>query len=1687
MKKLTCPNKNHPEWKELEKELPNMAYVIWDANNGYGIDKAPNGEPSKLFSDLLSYYGGNRSAAMQAKSKIYTDGFKMWFNQGLSDINGEPKLTEGMFTSASSKTIKIDNGFNTVFRRLAREIEAVSNTAELAKSSTIHADVMGESKYLPRNAGELIDRLLLKGYYQNPELRTLADSLKKIAYTIPIFVNYDGKEGMAYTSNHRIVIDGGSFTESKDWFEKSIIHELIHHVTLEAYNRPQTQLEHEFKRALDDMYNYYKSKVGLNTKAKNDVYGLLNPEEFIAELMSNNNFLPMARVHYTAKEKLKYFWNRVLKSLTKLLTGEVGAKPSDTVKTMVKQLIEEGNRGNLRLWIGSDDMAKVRKELTSPLVKEYEKSSKIIAAKIEQGIKTRIKSLNQYGKIMDARVRKLEADLAILQDMFEKNEDKQALMEFIKHVSRETRNPIKIINQAFLEFAETGKFSLRNNQLVQLQKDLIGFYDPIIDDINEKLVIPGYFKDMSETEQAFIEQQISLITRSFDILNSKYKQLLAHRFGEILIKYGDEAGSKTIRQYIEDNTNTTAIDLGFYHTFIGSMKFVGDEGLRLIHRRIVDVENEIQRKTTEKASSFLPIVKNVKDWQVFYETDKDGNKTGYLVRDINYGVFKRDYEAFLEELGEAPINDQDKLKEYNTLKNEWLDKHAERRYTKEYYSLFNGLSQAAKVARDNIQVEISSLLLLHTDANGITNLETMSDKDWKILEGLYQKKRMLANLYHHDGTPKTGTHKDIAEELRHINEVLNENIQYTTNSVKFNQALMKKIEQLAPQLYERVKDKNIVNMLEYGRGLKFLKDYTDLAVYVTPELKKWHERNTKIAYTKEFYDELASIEKNEYGDEYLELSEKRSELRKLYRRSYDMQVDVDQMPDTVKDIIKDIDQRMAIIASENKTRKKGEKNEISKLISMEQSVFYKKQKESALSRDKVEPGFYKKWQDENHFIDRNGTLRPYSYMTYMVPLEKRHIEIVPSQMYSEIDTSSTYYNPNFDPSNPESYQPKRSLYDNSVAYKKAMADENTKAMYDAIVSTMEESNRKITFMKRPDAYKLPQISGSMWAHVSSSDNILKGFNNYVKDSVTVKNDDADYNYDNNNTRPDGSRLSTIPTHYIKMLDNPAAITNNLAGAVMAYFKMGENFKQKQEMIPELELLQQQIDKREYQPNITSESDVIRGIKEGIDALRRNRILPKQKQATNTSNRLETFYKMNIFGEKHTPITLGKWNVTKTLNNFKTFSTAVNLGLNAGVAAAGLTTSFHQHLTEAITGVYYTPKTAALAFFECVANYAQIISGWGNYTSSNKLLGLMNFNQVSRSNEEMFKRLNYNRLARFIINHLWYGGMSIGDFFTKSQILTSVYMNIKYVDGEGFISRDEYITKSEDKAKAKREFDNLGSPTLYDIYEKDGSSVKVKDKYSQYNKYLTDEFLNRTRNVVNYLCQRADGMIDETDKNRMHANVLTGFMVMHKSFILSALEDRVLKPKQWNYLLERYDEGSYKTTVRVAFQSLKYLYNLSRYGMGNISEKPIMNKLEDFEKYNVKRVGTELGLLIAYSVLSMMIGNWREEDKDSWIRTFTYYISERTVYEVGNLYNPWDVIDSFKTITPAMSTLENVKTLGSILAFWNWNDNFDKTTKYGPYEGMNKFQKAAFKVTPFKNVIEATDPNQKLKYLHGQLQ
>lgn len=74
-----CPNLSNPQVKKEFNELvdvfgEDVAYFLWDKNEGYGLDKAPSGEPSKLFLNYLDDFGGNRIKSLKAVAKDIISG-----------------------------------------------------------------------------------------------------------------------------------------------------------------------------------------------------------------------------------------------------------------------------------------------------------------------------------------------------------------------------------------------------------------------------------------------------------------------------------------------------------------------------------------------------------------------------------------------------------------------------------------------------------------------------------------------------------------------------------------------------------------------------------------------------------------------------------------------------------------------------------------------------------------------------------------------------------------------------------------------------------------------------------------------------------------------------------------------------------------------------------------------------------------------------------------------------------------------------------------------------------------------------------------------------------------------------------------------------------------------------------------------------------------------------------------------------------------------------------------------------------------------------------------------------------------------------------------------------------------------------------------------------------------------------
>ena len=135
-----CPNLSDPEVARVFNEIKDAtsektAYNIWSLNNGYGIDKAPNGAESILFKSLLTAFDGDKTKAIRAKAVTYGNNFRNWFGDWVNDPANASKVVD-------------DNGEPLVVYRGTRSNSTVHITGEF-RSKTLFATSkeVGASRY----------------------------------------------------------------------------------------------------------------------------------------------------------------------------------------------------------------------------------------------------------------------------------------------------------------------------------------------------------------------------------------------------------------------------------------------------------------------------------------------------------------------------------------------------------------------------------------------------------------------------------------------------------------------------------------------------------------------------------------------------------------------------------------------------------------------------------------------------------------------------------------------------------------------------------------------------------------------------------------------------------------------------------------------------------------------------------------------------------------------------------------------------------------------------------------------------------------------------------------------------------------------------------------------------------------------------------------------------------------------------------------------------------------------------------------------------------------------------------------------------------------------------------------------------------------------------------------------------
>lgn len=1802
---MKCLNIKNKEVKAALDEVAavlgseDAAYYIISENEGYAIDQAPNGEPSKLFSDLLSYYNGDREAAIKAKAKTFTPSFKEWFGESKAiDLNGEPQIVyhhsdkqisefetgfPNYFTTVKGGTDKaifftetshpkegtvLDRSYSYPVYLSVKDSVTLTGTKDQLRESgsdftssinkaslendgivfkgiddnqelnqTIHVifnpnlvksiDNTGmfstidnrilynieEEISTTSNFDEIFSQLMQveTGLYDSREvvsyiknninvsesMSKLLDLLGKMPVKIKIMQNLDGY--MEYDpSDDSIHINPVAFNRNTIQYNvASIAHELVHWYVSQAYHEKSTPQQQKLASLIDNTYFKYKGAL-LDVPSTGTFYGLKDQDEFIAELLTNQDFyseLIDIAISYDRTGKLLDYIKQLLNSISQYLTKQFGIdlglfsnKEIEQIQNTKDALLEFISSYNDEMINDVNDFRQLRTLQNAFFQRSLNNDTQRIKNKLQAfdayDFNTAEELDKRLASIRTKLTEKLESRYSAIdiEDKAEKVRVKQAIKYQLTNLRDNAistvSNTINILQDLKLDlqpiahkvigaYTGSGKV-LSNEELISLDRNFFGFYCPVLEDIRTNLSdLSEYREIMGKDDYDKILADIQLCKTLLDNCASYVKKMQVKNATDLLQNIGVKANSPTIYNYIAENTEETGFEISTLTRLLGAGDKINDEAIKSLYKIIQDAEDKVNHATFNKATKLLKLLKNAGNKQYkLFEVDDNGKPTGYIIRDKNYGKFHNNYKAELERIkkqlglnpGELGLpENKDLRKQYNKLRNKWLSENCERKYTDEYYAMFEELSQEATDARELIQLKIRNLTDKVRNKDGVPEFERLSPEDWDQLNRFYIEKKQLASKYDVYGDLKQGIDAEIAKELSDLNEKLAKGMKLRTNEAKFEQVRASKEASLSAKEY-----------------------------------KEWLDRNTRVQYTEEFYEQLKNVERTMYGEEYAVKNDEKRAILNMFRDDKTGEVQKSLMPNVTINKINKLDRELRQIRKKNKKAPKEGSilfEDIAKIVPTEA---FNKAYRQAVEDSQEDPMALEVFLLQHANQDAKGKAYPKSYYSKIVPKDEKYIKRVPSSGFSELSPESAFYNKKYDHTNQEEYyQPKSTAgYDNKAAFKKLTPE--LLELRKELINVMEESNRNLTNITRSDKYKMPQISGSMLRFMKSNMGYMKGALEYTKDAISTRGDDEGI-HDKPKYAPDGTSLNFVPQYFVKDLEDPSTIAADLVGSVLRYYKMSENFKQKTAIRGDVEIIKKFLAQRKY-------SGTQKGKLGRIADLFKSKKNAKEGTDTNIYKFAEQFIAMNLYNVQTNALTISigehnfnlfgkeinvkarEINMTKILSGIKTLGTLRNLGLSMWIAGTGFFTASHNHIVQMLIGRYYTLGDAISATKSLVWDLFKY--GWrtvGNQNYKSKQMALMDYFETGGSIESIYKDSNELSSLRTLSKHWAFGLYSLSDFLVKGTILNSVMYNYRKVNDE-FICKEDYLNKYGNTESTRDAWKKYKS--AYDSVEYVNGQIQVKDIKDAKSWEKAKFIIGRT---AQNLGASADGTLSALQKAQFTSNVFGAMVMMHRQYLPLAIQEKWTMDMQWDYTSQRYREGILKTPLRV--------FKLAKKDERNISfiKKFIEHSKSDIAtKSNMKQLLIEGVLVLSiYPILRTMLNDAADDDrKDFWLNLFAY-IMMRTSFEAGAPYNLIDIARTVKNPTPLFSMLDNWGSLMSYPLEQIYNLATDKkgknkTITRGAYKGMKPVEKALIQSTPIKNLIEIQDLPSKRNYYDKQI-
>lgn len=1623
------------------------AYYALAANNGYTLDKDPYGNPSTLYQQLLADNNNNEEQAIIKKLVAYFPQFINqygdWISEGrpepsLSDLGIKPSfqtLSENLYSTydeiqnARDKFVqnaleqfKLNNP-NLTGSELADALDRVRTASTIQFNKTyIKARLKEQQSNLSRIYGM---QMSARGYFEAPT--TFSKELRSL---YEYFINsLDEKTFDNYTADKDYIYNIVS-TNINDNSRVNAIYNAILNGDLTTFDK---ELARDYIRMFwaSDLIQSGLKMLDDGTKSSTQL------EKELVNLVTSTD-VNKRIVNKSLLSYIKDFWAKLTDLARRILNGS-------NFTDRDKQSIIDGISYAM-LSMEDLQIAQGIQVIYDRIDGKYDSSSflsskdKEVVKHIEQGLTARIKSQVKRAISNQRQLNDLKLRLDLIRNRDEESVDDafDTIQQFLLNCHEELSKTMLYIHNDILSRDPS---TWDANFINAVRQDFIGYYKGLLNELDNLFNAQDSNSTIDKVNKLRAQQPnavdlknlLAQLKVDLSKLEDQYNRDVLKKFAyyniekfindnEDLVK-DSEQFLKHIKRYLDQNTALGELNFGEINIGVASRS--RSSIVRVLQRMIADTNAERQRQVLKKGQKLISLYKKIRPdlaqmspfnfQRIFMEFDEDGKPTGNFVSQINRGQFEKDKAAFEDGLRDEfadkgisvrvnPITNEvetvfpdidtevDPNSVYNQYMDEldrWLDEHANRRYTLEYYRQRRRfLSRAAMRELNKIQYQMDLIQDPVRDQNGYPDLSKLTKTQLQNLRELQKAKRELSSQYiftvNKDGiliaTLKTGESLEIAKQITSWNRHLLTKVKYKTNWDKFNQSRQLLVDQYGEDSTE-VRNFDLTN-----KSKRITPEFWDLlaselgSIPETPRLLELESRKRDIINRLKSKNGLVYPDLRLLGTGINEDSTTWRELNRLEN-------EIKALRAQIKDQL-GIQQDGGIFDAITAT--------IPVPISGTKKSYLQHIQQLWMPLISQNPNLQQTF-DELFIVETPKKRTPLSIFGLLIPKgdyveyngrKIKAIEETASSIFSEIDETSEYVNPRFDKSSGETIQPRT---DSEAA--KNYTNESFKEvqkyqeLYDAILSLMEEAWSLIPNKSTGRKYMMPQVTGTTAQILGRSIGTLDFAKNlgYAiwgswSGSEAETQADASTNFDLPR-RPDGTLINDIPVRWVHRLKDPSKINSDVIGSVIMFYDMALNFKTKSDNLALWESITESVN-----PALGS----------GINIM--------SKQYTKLQNQLDYLVygkEDRSFGDSQSTSedtvdsvmqkTFGNLN-QRTTQGMKKLKRAVSLGMlgaNLLSMQVGYLDAFFTSAFQAFGQYYFTKRDLAVGLGYSLSSIPKMLVNLGNsQVVDSWMVACMQYNQLSKSNSEIFKDTEFSQLHRLISNNITMGGYTLGDYLINTVICGAIYNNYRLVDtptGKKFMGRQKTIETlmkyGYSRKEALRAYYN-SNIHLRDAYTVDKDGILVpKEEYSQ---YITKKLENDVQHILQDRTHLYNGLLPEMEKAKLQQNVWGSYVALMRNFMINNywekfgmgtdfIEDESRSTHFWNkFGNDDFGYNNLQTGLQGGSVYAEFLNGLGKLicNIKHLLMRENLNELTDFQKACLKQTITQISFIVA--VLPMIV-------------------------------------------------------------------------------------------------------------------